>query len=268
MSGDIATEILRPGDGRPASPARRIAAMLELEIRLTARRPENLFITLVLPAILLVFFGAMPVLPNATTATHVSHPVDGALPAILAAAIVAAGLVNLGISTGFERSYGVLKRLGGSPLSRGQLLVAKVATIGVVEVVQTILLVGLAVGLFGWGPGEGWNLLVVVLAVALGTAAFSSLGLLFAGALRAEATMAVTNALFLMLLLLGGLLVPAHQLPGLLGALASLLPSAALADALRVGLGAATGDLVGPLLLLAAWALGIGSLTARTFRWE
>ena len=89
-----------------------------------------------------------------------------------------------------------------------------------------------------------------------------------AGTLRAEATMALTNALFLLALLLGGLLVPAHQLPGVLGAFASLLPSAALADSLRIGLGSSTGDVVGPLLLLGAWAAGASALTARTFRWE
>jgi len=80
--------------------------------------------------------------------------------------------------------------------------------------------------------------------------------------------MALTNALFLLALLIGGLLVPAHQLPGLLGAFASLLPTAALADSLRIGLGTSTGDTIGPLLLLAAWAAGTTLLTARTFRWE
>jgi len=138
----------------------------------------------------------------------------------------------------------------------------------VVEAVQAVLLVGLAVAVFGWLPGPGWDPLVVVVAVALGTGAFSALGLLLAGTLRAEATMALTNALFLLALLLGGLLVPAHQLPGVLGALASLVPSAALADSLRIGLGTSTGDAVGPLLLLGAWAAGATILTARTFRWE
>ena len=246
----------------------RVLATLEMEVRLTARRPENLFVTLVLPAILLLFFGAVPVLPDAATATPGARPVDGVLPAMLATAIVAAGLVNLGISTGFERSYGVLKRLGASPLTRGQLLAGKIATIAVVEGVQAVVLVGLAVVAFGWAPGAGWSPAAVAVAVILGTAAFSSLGLLFAGTLRAEATMALTNALFLLALLLGGLLVPGHQLPGMLGALASLLPTAALADALRVGLGASSGDLVGPLALLATWAAGTGFLTARTFRWE
>ncbi len=268
MTAPAANDVLQPGDGRPSSVPARIAAILEMELRLTSRRLENLVVTLVLPAVLLVFFGSIPVLPDAATALPGAEPIDGVLPAILATAIVAAGLVNLGISTGFERSYGVLKRLGASPLTRGQLLTGKVGTIVVVEAVQAVLLVGLATLLFGWTPGEGWSPAAVVAAVLLGTAVFSSMGLLFAGTLRAEATMALTNALFLLALLVGGLLVPGHQLPGLLGALASLLPTAALADALRVGLGASTGDLVGPLALLAAWAVGLGVLTARTFRWE
>ncbi len=268
MSAPVTPDVLRGGNGRPSPPLARVASALEMELRLTSRRPENLFVTLMLPAVLLVFFGSVPALPAAATATPGARPIDAVLPAILATAIVAAGLVNLGISTGFERSYGVLKRLGGSPLTRGQLLVAKIGTIVVVEAVQAVLLVGLSVGAFGWGPGPGWNPLVVVVAVILGTGAFSALGLLLAGALRAEATMALTNALFLLALLLGGLLVPAHQLPGALGALASLLPTAALADSLRIGLGASTGDAFGPLLLLAAWAAGTSLLTARTFRWE
>jgi ABC-2 type transport system permease protein len=268
MNGRAGTDVLRPGDGRPSSPLSRVAAMLEMELRLTSRRLENLVVTLLLPAVLLVFFGSVEVLPDAETALPGARPIDGVLPAVLATAIVAAGLVNLGISTGFERSYGVLKRLGASPLTRGQLLAGKIGTIAVVEGVQAVMLVGLAVGVFGWAPGPGWSPLAVVAAVALGTAAFSSLGLLFAGALRAEATMALTNALFLLGLLVGGLLVPAHQLPGLLGALASLLPTAALADALRISLGASTGDLAEPLLLLGAWVIGTGLLTARTFRWE
>ena len=268
MTARATIDILQPGDGRPSSTLARVAAMLEMELRLTARRLENLVVTLVLPAVLLVFFGSIPVLPDAATALPGARPIDGVLPAILATAIVAAGLVNLGISTAFERSYGVLKRLGASPLTRGQLLAGKIGTIVVVEAVQAVLLVGLAIVLFAWAPGTPWSPAAVLAAIALGTATFSAMGLFFAGTLRAEATMALTNALFLLALLLGGLLVPGHQLPGLLGALASLLPTAALADALRIGLGASTGDLVGPLALLATWAIGMVVLAARTFRWE
>ena len=153
VNGRAGTDVLRPGDGRPSSVPARIAAMLEMELRLTSRRLENLFVTLLLPAVLLVFFGSVEILPDAETALPGAQPIDGVLPAVLATAIVAAGLVNLGISTGFERSYGVLKRLGASPLTRGQLLAGKIGTILVVEAIQAILLVGLAVGIFGWAPG-------------------------------------------------------------------------------------------------------------------
>ena len=159
-------DFLRSGDGRPSSPVARIASALEMELRLTSRRLENLFVTLVLPVVLLLFFGSVPILPAVATAALGARPIDAVLPAILATAIVAAGLVNLGISTGFERSYGVLKRLGGSPLTRGQLLVAKIGTIVVVEAVQAVLLIGLAIAVFGWHPGPGSDPLVVVVAVA------------------------------------------------------------------------------------------------------
>ena len=155
MSARATDDILRPGDGRPSSVLARVAAMLEMELRLTARRLENLFVTLLLPAVLLVFFGSVSILPDAETALPGAQPVDGVLPAILATAIVAAGLVNLGISTGFERSYGVLKRLGASPLTRGQLLAGKIGTIVVVEAVQAVLLVGLAIAALRVGSRTG-----------------------------------------------------------------------------------------------------------------
>ena len=108
----------------------------------------------------------------------------------------------------------------------------------------------------------------MVAAFVLGTLAFAGLGLLLAGALRAEATLAIANGLFLALLLLGGVVLPVDHLPGVLAGLARILPAAALSDALRIGLGAAAGDPLGPLVLLGAWAVATTVLAARTFRWE
>jgi ABC-2 type transport system permease protein len=245
-----------------------VAAQLAMELRLTARRGENLLATLVLPVVLLAFFAAVPLLPLPGDATPGTRSVDVLLPGVLAIAIVAAGLVNLGIATAFERGYGVLKRLGGSPLPRGGLLAAKTGAVLVVEAVQAALLVGVAAVVFGWAPPAGWLPGLVVAAVALGTFTFSALGLLLAGTLRPEATLALANGLFVLGMLLGGMLVPAASLPGLLGDLAALTPTAALADALRIGLGAATGDASGPLLLLATWGIGAALAAARWFRWE
>jgi ABC-2 type transport system permease protein len=244
-----------------------IAAQLGMELRLTARRGENLLATLVLPVVLLVFFATVPVLAPAG-GTAGASAITSLLPGVLAIAIVAAGLVNLGIATAFERGYGVLKRLGGSPLPRSGLLAAKIAAVLVVEALQVTLLVGIAAAGLGWTPGAGWSPAVVVAAVALGTLTFAALGLLLAGTLRPEATLALANGLFVVGMLLGGMLVPAGDLPGIVGDIAALTPTAALADALRIGLGATAGDASGPLVILAAWGLAAAAAAARWFRWE
>lgn len=262
--------LLRPGrsGGSTAAPiGRMVAAQLGMELRLTARRGENLLATLVLPVMLLVFFATVPVLAPSGGASDVSA-VTSLLPGVLAIAIVAAGLVNLGIATAFERGYGVLKRLGGSPLPRGGLLAAKIGAVLVVEALQVALLVGIAAAGLGWAPGPSWSPVVVAAAVALGTFTFAALGLLLAGTLRPEATLAFANGLFVVGMLLGGMLVPAADLPGLVGDVAALTPTAALADALRIGLGATAGDATGPLVLLAAWGIGAAAAAARWFRWE
>jgi ABC-2 type transport system permease protein len=239
-----------------------VAAQSGLELRLTARRGENLFVTLVLPAALLLFFASVPVLP-----TDAGRAVDFLLPGTLGLAIIATAFVNLGISTAFERGYGVLKRLGGSPLPRGGLLAAKVAAVAVVEAASIVALLVVAVALLGWRPGPGLSVAVVAIVAALGTFTFASLGLLLAGTLRPEATLALANAAFVLFLLVGGVILPIARLPEPLATVARALPSGALTDALRAGF-TGTGDVVGPLLVLAAWGLVAAVATARTFRWE
>jgi ABC-2 type transport system permease protein len=246
--------------GNAASVHAATVAQLGMELRLLSRRGENLFVTVVVPLVLLVFFSLVPAVAQGG--------VTFLLPGILALAIIATSLVNLGISTAFERSYGVLKRLGGSPLPRGGLIAAKMATVALVEVGQVALLIAVASVAFGWTPGPGASAAVCLTAFVLGTLAFSGAGLFLAGALRAEATLAIANGLFLVLILLGGVVLPVDHLPAILADVARVLPAAALAEALRIGLGAGAGDALGPLLVLAVWAVLTTILAARTFRWE
>ncbi|HYK95731.1 MAG TPA: ABC transporter permease, partial [Candidatus Dormibacteraeota bacterium] len=187
---------------RPVPPVRAVASLAALELRLTARRGENVLVTLVIPVAVLLFFAGTSIIPLA------ARPVDFLLPGSMALAIVAAGLVNLGIATAYERSYGVLKRLGGAPLPRWGLVAAKVAGILALEVVQVVVLVGVAMLALGWQPGAGWSPLLLISAVVLGTAAFAGLGLLLAGTLRAEVTLALANGLFLGFLMVGGIVLP------------------------------------------------------------
>jgi ABC-2 type transport system permease protein len=255
----------RPSDGRAAPAWRATLAQTAMELRLTSRRGENLLVTIVIPVALLLFFGAVP--GPLTTVDQYTAPIALLVPGILALAIISTSFVNLGIATAYERSYGVLKRLGGSPLPRGALIAAKMLTVLVVEVVQFAFIVAIAATFFVWSPFlPSWP--VVIAALLLGTLTFAGLGLLLAGALRAEATLAGANGLYLVFLLLGGILVPVDRLPGVFADLGRVLPSAALSDALRIGFGAVTGDALGPLVVLAAWGVVAVGLAARTFRWE
>ena len=248
---------------RAASPVASTLAQARMELTLTARRGENVLVTIVIPVVVLLFFASVSVLPTGDGA-----PVDFLLPGALALAVIATSLVNLGIATAYERNYGVLKRLGGSPLTRGGLLAAKIGAVLVVEVGQVVLLIAVAAFVLGWRPESGGSPIVFVAALLLGTFAFAGLGLLLAGALRAEATLALANGLFIAFLLLGGIVLPVSHLPEPIAALAGVLPAAALSDAFRIALGSAGTSATEPLVILAVWAVATSVLAARTFRWE
>jgi ABC-2 type transport system permease protein len=178
-------------------------------------------------------------------------------------------MVSLGIATGFERGYGVLKRLGATPLGRPRLLGAKILTIIAVELLQAAVLlpVGLALG---WNPGGGGPVAVAgaIGAVLLGSAAFAGIGLFMAGTLRAEVNLAAANGLYLVLLLLGGMIVPLAKLPSGLASFAKLLPAAALSSGLHATLGSGGAVPVESWVVLAAWAVAAPLAAALTFRWE
>ena len=234
-----------------------ILAQTLMELRLTLRRGESLLLTLVIPLGLLAFFGTVSVL---------DVTLDQLLPGILALAVMSTSMTGLAIATGFERSYGVLKRLGATPLSRSALLAAKTLSVLAVQALQVVLILALGL-LLGWRTSSGLRGAVLVVGlVALGTAAFAGLGLLMAGTLRAEATLAAANGLYLVLLLVSGMVVPLASLPGGLRAVARALPSGALVEGLEAAL-TNDGPLVRSVTVLLVWAVASLAAAARTFRW-
>lgn len=237
----------------------RLRTQARVELILTARNGEQLLLTLVIPVMLLLFFSVVDVLPVGDM-----DPIDFLVPGIIALAVMSTAMVSLGIATGFERSYQVLKRLGATPLGRGRLIGAKILAVGVVEMVQVALLVAISFAL-GWSPSVT-SIGLAVVAVALGTAAFAGIGLTLAGTLRGEINLAAQNGLYLVLLLLGGIVFPLGELPDALATVAHLLPSTALADVLRESL---SGDGVRPAqswIVLTAWAVASPLLARRLFR--
>jgi ABC-2 type transport system permease protein len=246
---------------KATSSIQQILKQTQYELLLTSRRGENILVTLVIPVLLLIFFASLNIVPAVN-----GSPINFLLPGILAIAIMAAGMVNLGIATAYERYYGVLKRLGSSPLSRTSLILAKVISILVLEIVQVLLLIAVAVFFYSWHLTG--SLLLTLSVIALGTITFAALGLAMAGALRAEMTLAGANALFLVFILLGGGILPLAHLPGPLAAIAQLLPAAALTQSLQAAMSNGAAFPTFTFVTLVIWAVLVLMVAIRTFKWE
>ena len=245
---------------------RLVLAQIRMELTTLVRNYEQLLLIMVIPIGVLIFFGNVAVLPDSITLTRL-------VASVLTLSLISTAMVSTGIATGFERSYHVLKRLGVTPLGRSRLIWAKAGSVSVVELVQVTVLVAIAVGL-GWSIVElsWWRL---ALALLLGTAAFAGIGLCLAGRLRAEANLAAQNGLYLVLLALGGVIIPVDDLPDGLGAVARYLPSGALAEVVHASLGGAPSGVwlfidapLGAWLVLAIWALVAPLAAARLFRFD
>lgn len=255
---------LTPGTFTPrpgAAPrGRMLLAQTAMELRLTLRNGEQVLISLLIPLMLTVVLVSEPFI-----SVTEGRRVDFFVPGILALAVMSAAFTGQAIATGFERKYGVLKRLGGTALPRSVLLLGKTCAVCCVEVIQIALicLVGLALD---WHP-HGSPLAVLLLAV-LGTAAFSGLGLLMAGTLRAEATLAAANLVWFLLLFFGGVMFPLSKFPHALGEVLQYLPIAALSDGLRAVLRDGSGPPVHDLLTLLVWAGVTLAAATATFRWD
>lgn len=253
---------LAPAPGAAPLP-RMVRAQAAYELRAVLRNGEQLLLTLVIPVVLLLLFGATSLLDLGP-----GRRVDFLTPGVIALAIMSTAFTGQAIGTGFERRYGVLKRLGATPLPRSGLIAAKTAGVVAVEILQAAV-VGAVAFWLGWRPHGGpASVAAFVVFVLLGTAAFSGLGLLMAGTLRAEATLAAANLVYLLLLVLGGVIFPLTEFPGAVASVLGLLPISALADGLRQVLQHGTALPGKDMIVLAVWSVAGPALAARFFQWE
>jgi ABC-2 type transport system permease protein len=265
----------RPTGQHPASPSwpapapgaaplpTMVGAQAGLELRTLIRNGEQLLLTLIIPVLLLVAFGR-----EALVSVGPGSRIDFVVPGILALAVMSTAFTSLAIGTGFERRYGVLKRLGASPLSRPGLIAAKTVSVLTVELAQAAIVLGVG-ALLGWRPHASpaaafW----VPVLLLVGTAAFAGLAMLMAGTLRPEGTLAAANLLYVVMLGLGGVLFPLTKFPASVRPVLKLLPAGALSDGLRNLLAYGGGWPAADLLVLLVWAAAGIMLASRTFRWE
>lgn len=241
-----------------SSRAGRILAQARFEGSTLVRNGEQLLVSVVLPALAMValVLAAYPVLAEPRVGVVV--------PGVLALAVVSTAFTGQAIQTAFDRRYGVLRFAATTPVGTDGLLAGKAVAITLITAVQVVLL-GLLGAVLGWRP-EPLGVVLAPVSVALGVWVFVALALLVAGAMRAEAVLAVANLLWVLLAGVGGLLLPG-TVYGDGGGLVRWLPSGALGDALRSGLADGVVPLV-PWAVLAAWGVVLSLLVGRTFRWR
>jgi ABC-2 type transport system permease protein len=239
---------------------RMLSAQTALEFRLQLRNAEQAGLTLLIPLLLLFFFN-LPLLYS----LGVSRRIEFVVPSIVTLAVMSASFTGLAIGTGFERKYAVLKRLGATALPRSVLIGGKALSVLLLEVVQIVLICALGLAL-AWQPHG--DPLFVALLVVLGTASFAGLGLLLAGTVRAEITLAAANLVWLVLLFAGGIAIPLDKYPSAVAHVLQYLPSAALSDGLHRVLQDGAAIPAHDLVTLLVWAAVALPVAARWFRWE
>lgn len=246
------------------SSLRRTLRQAAWETGLLLRNGEQLLLTIAIPLGILLVLALTDVLPVSVDGAQEGDRLSAALAVVLTVSVISAGFTSLAIATAFERRSGALRFLGTTPLSRGELLGGKLLATLAVTALSTTVTVAAALVL-GWRPGVG--ALLGVAFVVLGIAAWVPWGLALGGSLRAEAVLALANGAFLVIVMFGGVVIPAASLPSVLAEVVPYLPSGALVDGLT---GATVSGTLDPTaaVVLAVWAVVGTVVTSRIFRWS
>ena len=177
-------------------------------------------------------------------------------PALLAMFPFIVMFLVTSVTTLRERASGTLERLLAMPMGKLDFLLGYAIAFGLVAAVQSVLAVGVSVGLLDLDvAGPVWLLLVVAVADAvLG----SALGLFVSAFARTEfQAVQFMPALVLPQVLLCGLFVPRELLPPVLEAISNVLPLSYAVDAMNhLTASASTAEVWADLAIVAAFALG------------
>lgn len=168
--------------------------------------------------------------------------------------VLAAGFTSPAISLAFERRYGSFALLGTTPIPRSAIVGGTLAaiTVGALFAVAVLHIVARFVG-------ESTDLLRMIAVTALGLVAVVPWAFVLGGTMRSESVLVVANAVFVVAVLFGGVLIPAAQLP--YGSALGWLPPGAVVEF------ALTPQALG-VAVLGAWGLVGLALSVRLFRWR
>ena len=228
------------------------------------RNGEQLMLNIIFPVMALFALRFTGLIDEYANSVGVSR-MDAAVPGVLALCVISTALSGQGIATGFDRRYGVLRFLATTPLGRNGLIMGKCIAVLVVVAIQFTLVAVLGYGL-GWRP-DAIAVSRSIITMIMGAGAFTALGLLIAGTVRAEATLAIVNIAWVILAGAGGVVFPLKSFPDWYAAVVAWSPSAALGDALR-GNFIQHQWLADPHWVIIVWTVVIGFIASRKFKWS
>lgn len=239
----------------PASTVRMLRAQTRMELSLFLRNGEQLLVALVIPVAVLFALTSIDI--GAVPEPRIAY----AITAVLTLSVMGTAFTGQAIAVGFDRRYGALKRLGGTPLPPTVVIGGKILATLILVMGQSLILGLLAVAL-GWRPGLS-GLLVGAVMIVLGGMAFAAMGLLLGGTLKAEVVLALANLIWFLLIGGAGLAIGIADLPGMVQDILVVVPSYALTTALVTALEG--GVAVVAALVLAGWTAVCGALAVRYF---
>ena len=245
-------------------PLVRVIEQGRYETMAMLRNGEQLMLNIIFPVMALFALRFTGLIDEYANSVGVSR-MDAAVPGVLALCVISTALSGQGIATGFDRRYGVLRFLATTPLGRNGLIMGKCIAVLVVVAIQFTLVAALGYGL-GWRP-DAIAVSRSIITMLMGAGAFTALGLLIAGTVRAEATLAIVNIAWVILAGAGGVVFPLKSFPDWYAGIVAWSPSAALGDALR-GNFIQHQWLADPHWVLIVWTVVIGFIASRKFKWS
>ncbi|SDE33763.1 ABC transporter permease [Glycomyces harbinensis] len=238
--------------------------LVQTETRLFVRDPTSLIVGLVLPTLILVGLGAVPMLREPSPDMDGIRFIDYFMPSLIVMSVGVVGLTNLPSIMATYRERGILRRMRTTPMHPGNLLLAQLTVNLGAALAATVLVV--ATGRIVYGVPLPEHALGFTAAFILGIAAVFSIGMLVAAlAPTTRAATGIASMLFMAVMFFGGVYLPRFMLPDAIARIGEYVPPGVqtLLDSWNGEAPAAA-----QLLAMGATAVVAGVLAARMFKWE
>jgi ABC-2 type transport system permease protein len=269
--GDAATghevESDSGADNRRGGSVRLFRHEFRSQLRLYGRSRELAFFTFALPLIIFFLLGSVYGNDRIKSQGNI-RAADYLLAGMLGYGAIATGFAGLSIMLVIRRESGILKRVRATPLPAWAYVVALLCTTLVAFALEAVCMVAIGAIFF---DTHIHNFFSLALALLLGAAAFTALGLALTTFIKsAEGSSAVVNAIYLPVSFLSGAFFSPHSFPSALKAIANALPLVYVIRLVRdIALhNQQIWDRPGDVAVIAAWGLAGAIIAARRFRWE